>query len=80
MYGADIKPTRDDEGLLPHTLWDAASDGAGSYAWAKIDESLAFGLQPASSLGLKVSCQVVLTDQNGAQHGTELFELGGQSS
>ena len=80
LYGADIKPTRDDEGLLPHTLWDAASDGAGSYAWAKIDESLAFGLQPASSLGLKVSCQVVLTDQNGAQHGTELFELGGQSS
>ena len=79
LYGHNVKPTRDDDGLLPHTLWDEADDDY-RYAWTDIDESLAFGLQPASELGLKVSCQVVLTDQNGAQHGTELFELGGQSS
>lgn len=78
LYGYDIKPTRDEDALLPYSLWDAADDGAFGYSWTNVDESLAFGLQPASTLGLEVSCQVVLTDQNGAQHGTELFELIGQ--
>lgn len=76
ILGYALKPVQGDEGtLLPYTQWDVDTNSEFAFAWTTIDKSLELKMVPASQLGIDVSCQVSFTDQNGALHTTDLFEL-----